>query len=368
MSAPPGKTGIAGTPSNAEAKAAFGQLWDYVVGRLGGDAAAPAPTDAEKAAARAALAVANKIEPISAAVTTGALTLTLNPTALEFRSNALTSGAVNSRSVSSALTLVVPLGATLGSTSAVLSKLMLLAIDNAGTVELAVCNGSLSLDESTLISTTVLNAASDSASVIYSATALTNVPFRIVGYVESTQATAGTWATAPSKVQGIGGQIRQASITSGGGITQGTAVASTSGTAIDFTGIPSWAKRITVMFSGVSTTGVSALLLQLGSGTVTTTGYNGSASNAGNVATAYTAGIPVTNGSAAAGLYSGVYTLANVTGNTWVASGNVGGAGGVQSTGNGSVTLSGPLDRIRSTAANGTDIFDGGLINIFWES
>lgn len=57
MSAPPGKTGIAGTPSNAEAKAAFGQLWDYVVGRLGGDAAAPAPTDAEKAAARAALGI-----------------------------------------------------------------------------------------------------------------------------------------------------------------------------------------------------------------------------------------------------------------------------------------------------------------------
>lgn len=366
MSAPPVRTGIAGTPSNAEAKTSLGQLWDYVVGRLGGDAAAPAPTDAEKAAARAALAVASKIEPISAAVATGALTLTLNPTALEFRSNALTSGTVNSRSVSSALALVVPSGATLGSTSAALSRLMLLAIDNAGTVELAVCNGSLTLDESTLISTTVLDAASDSASVIYSTAARTNVPFRIVGYVESTQATAGTWATAPSKIQGVGGQIRQASV-SGGGITQGTAVASTSGTAIDFTGIPSGVKRITVMFSGVSTNGASALLIQLGAGTVTATGYNGSASNAGNVSTAYTAGIPATNGGLAAGLYSGVYTLSNVTGNAWAASGNIGGSGGVQSIGNGSVTLGGTLDRVRITTAGGTDTFDAGSINILYE-
>ena len=57
-------------------------------------------------------------------------------------------------------------------------------------------------------------------------------------------------------------------------ITSGTAVASTSGTSIDFTGIPSWAKRITVMFNGVSTNGTSQQLIQIGSGSVNATGYS----------------------------------------------------------------------------------------------
>ena len=59
MSAPPGKSAISGTPTNAEAKTAFAALWDYVVGRLGGDAAAPAPTEPEKEAARTALGIAS---------------------------------------------------------------------------------------------------------------------------------------------------------------------------------------------------------------------------------------------------------------------------------------------------------------------
>ena len=58
-------------------------------------------------------------------------------------------------------------------------------------------------------------------------------------------------------------------------LTSGTAQASTSGTAIDFTGIPSWAKRITVMFNGVSTNGTSNPQIQLGSGSPTTSGYTG---------------------------------------------------------------------------------------------
>lgn len=158
----------------------------------------------------------SKIEPVTASVASNAITVTLNPTTLDFRSSTLGSGTVNTRTIATAISAVVPSGATLGTTNATLSKVMLLAIDNAGTVELAVCNGSLSLDESTLISTTLLDSASDSASVIYSATARTNVPFRIVGYVESTQATAGTWATAPSKIQGIGGQIQSATPSGGG--------------------------------------------------------------------------------------------------------------------------------------------------------
>jgi hypothetical protein len=90
------------------------------------------------------------------------------------------------------------------------SRIVVLALDNAGTVELAVVNisGGNDLTETGLISTTALSVpgAADSATVIYSTLARTSVAYRVVGYVESTQATAGTWATTPSTIQGCGGQ------------------------------------------------------------------------------------------------------------------------------------------------------------------
>ena len=135
------------------------------------------------------------------------MTATLNPTTLDFRSATLTSGTVTTASIETAISLVVPSGATLGTVNATQSRIVVLAINNSAT-ELAVVNlsGGNNLDETTLISTTALSAAADSANVIYSTTARTNVPFRVVGYIESTQATAGTWVTAPSTIQGMGGQ------------------------------------------------------------------------------------------------------------------------------------------------------------------
>jgi hypothetical protein len=152
----------------------------------------------------------SKIQPITASVATNALTLTLNPTLIDFRSSTLSSGTVNNRSINTDISVVVPNTATLGTTNAVESRLTVLAIDNAGTVELAVVNNSnatsaLSLDETTLVNTTAISTGADSAGVIYSTTARTSVPFRVVGYVDITEATAGTWATAPTKIQGIGG-------------------------------------------------------------------------------------------------------------------------------------------------------------------
>ena len=150
----------------------------------------------------------SQIQPITASVASNALTLTLNPTTLDFRNTPLTSGTVNIRTIASDISVVVPSTATLGTTSAIQSRLMLLAIDNAGTIELAVVNvsGLTNLSETTLISTTAISASATASNVTYSTTARTSVPFRVVGYVESTQATAGTWATAPSTIQGAGGQ------------------------------------------------------------------------------------------------------------------------------------------------------------------
>lgn len=150
------------------------------------------------------------VYPITASAATSALTVTLNPCSLAFRSSTLTSGATVTRTVATAISITVSSGSTLGTVSAKQSRIVVLAIDNAGTVELAVVNisGGIQLDETNLVSTTAEGGAgaADSASIVYSTTARTSLAYRVVGYVESTQATAGTWATAPSTIQGNGGQ------------------------------------------------------------------------------------------------------------------------------------------------------------------
>ncbi len=151
--------------------------------------------------------ITSKLQPVTASVASNALTLTLNPTSLDFRSSSLGSGAVNTRTISAPISVIVPSGATLGTVNATEARLAILAMDNAGTVELAVVNlaGGNNLDETTLISTTAISASATANNIIYSTTARTSLPFRVVGFVDITEATAGTWATAPSTIQGAGG-------------------------------------------------------------------------------------------------------------------------------------------------------------------
>ncbi|MEN6332248.1 MAG: hypothetical protein ABFD57_09695 [Smithella sp.] len=151
----------------------------------------------------------HNIKSITATVNANALTLEINPCTLDFRNATLTNGVPNSRIISSALSLIVPSGATLGTGNDVAARLVLLAIDNAGTVETAIVNlaGGNNLDETTLISTTAISDAADLNNVIYSANARTNVPFRIVGFIDITESAAGTWVTGPTLVQGCGGQV-----------------------------------------------------------------------------------------------------------------------------------------------------------------
>lgn len=154
-------------------------------------------------------------------------------------------------------------------------------------------------------------------------------------------------------------------------IVSGTAQASTSGTSIDFTGIPSWVKRVTVMFNNVSTTGTANPLIQLGAGSVVTTGYVAVGTlifgtNLTAVAT-WNTGIGIFSNQAGDGMY-GTVVLNLVTGNTWLGVANMGIAGrtGFSNT-SGQVALSGALDRIRITTSGGTDTFDAGTINILYE-
>jgi hypothetical protein len=119
----------------------------------------------------------------------------LSPVKIPFRSSTTSSGAFNVRSVTAALSLVVSSGSTLGSTSAAAHNYYVYAIDNSGTVELAVSQMMHSCDS--VISTTAEGGAgaADSNTVIYSTTARSNVPCRVIGVITATEATAGTWAT-----------------------------------------------------------------------------------------------------------------------------------------------------------------------------
>ena len=153
----------------------------------------------------------------------------------------------------------------------------------------------------------------------------------------------------------------------GGTVTSGTAVASTSGTSIDFNSIPSWVKRITVMFAGLSTNGTSLIQIQVGAGSVTTSGYLSSYAINGTTQSSLTTGIAIPFVTAADVRHGNiVFTL--LGSNTWTATGVLGlSNAGAMAYSAGSIALGGTLDRVRITTVNGTDTFDAGSINILYE-
>ena len=184
--------------------------------------------------------------------------------------------------------------------------------------------------------------------------------------------TSGAITVSAPAVAGTNTLTLQAATATNAVNTLGTAVASTSGTSIDFTGLPSWVKRITVMFAGVSTSSTSPFIIQLGSGTVTTTGYESGAWSANTSNVAGTTGFVLTGANQSTGSYNGTISLVLFGSNKWVESGTLGqsvnpsGIGGGNVSG-GQLTLGGTLDRVRITTVNGTDTFDAGSVNILYE-
>jgi hypothetical protein len=158
----------------------------------------------------------------------------------------------------------------------------------------------------------------------------------------------------------------------GSQIVSGTSQASTSGTSITFSSIPSWVRRITVMFNGVSTTGTSVLIVQVGAGSVLTSGYLGVGYGAASGASMGTiqngVGFSISNVSAATYVRNGMAQLCAIGGNSWAFTASVGLSDtSVMQGGAGAVALSGTLDRVVITTAGGTDTFDNGNINILYE-
>jgi hypothetical protein len=170
-------------------------------------------------------------------------------------------------------------------------------------------------------------------------------------------------ATDGSGVQSWSSRVR---------LVRDTAQASTSGASLDFTGIPTWARKITVMLSGVSTSGTNSVIVQLGSSSVTVSGYLGasSANSSATASVALSTGFRFSFGAADvdAAVRHGQLSISNITGNTWVASGVAAlSDSAVTSTVAGTIALGGVLDRVRVTTVGGTDTLDAGTVNIIYE-
>lgn len=320
---------------------------------------------------------ARQIQPVSASVASNALTITASALSLDFRSATLGSGTVTTVSGTPS-NLVVPSSATLGTISGVTHRLLVLAINNAGTIELAVVNpGGIALDECGVISTTAISSGSNSAGVAYSTTARASVPYRIIGFLDISEATAGTWASAPTVIQGAGGLAKMQST-----LLQGAAVNTTSGTSIDFTNIPDYATRITIGFNGISTSGTSNPVIRLGTAAgIQTSTYNGgtyggqAAGSQGCNLWSANSGIDLHYSAAGIGAASDtrygqlILTRLNPASNIWSVSGGVCETAATISQFHmaGAVTLNGAITTVRLTTAGGSDTFDGGSMNVSWE-
>jgi hypothetical protein len=226
--------------------------------------------------------------------------------------------------------------------------------------------GSIRTATAITTTTTSFTGATTGASTTLTASSVT-------GTIQVGQVIAGTNIAAGTVITALGSGTGGAGTYTISPASTGTVSGTITIVGVEFRNIPTGAERITVMFNGFSTNGTSSYLVQIGSGSITTSGYLSSSSVAGgtNVASSIssTAGFIIFS-SLAANIIYGKLEILLLSGSTYLSTQT---AGLNQSsvyygyTGGGNVTLSGTLDRVRITTVNGTDTFDAGSINILIE-
>ena len=300
---------------------------------------------------------------LTQSILTNALTLNYAVRLLQFRNSTLTDGTAVEVTPANAMGLIVPSGASLGGVSGIPLDIFVLGIYNGGSPVIGVvnANGGLVLDESGLISTTAISSAATSASIVYATTEVTNSPYVILARLTVTLPTAGAWSVLPTVIPtdlvGVGLLMKRVLY---------PAVATTSGTSIGFQ-IPSWAKKITVQFNGVSTSGTSHMLLKMGvfgvaqASTYTSTYLVASGTN--SVSGGFFAGYR----SAAANVNDGSFVLTRHSHLSWTGIGYSCYAASSGGSAGGSCTLTGVADSIFLTTVNGTDTFDAGSVSLLIE-
>lgn len=215
--------------------------------------------------------------------------------------------------------------------------------------------------------TTSFTGATSGASTTLTASSVT-------GTIQVGQVIAGTNITAGTVITALGTGTGGAGTYTISPASTGTVSGTITVVGVDFLSIPSWVKRVTVMFNGFSTSGTSIVQVQLGSGSVTTSGYLGGyiqASSASAVTlTGLTTGFLVGTPTAATATFQGalIINLLSASANTWADIGNIADSTNQRFwSSSGTISLSGALDRVRITTVGGTDTFDAGSINILYE-
>jgi hypothetical protein len=304
-------------------------------------------------------ATGTRLVSANATITTGTITTGVIPT---LTSSTATFGTTTSTSATITSGTITNLASTTGTIATLNSTTGTIATLNSTTGTIGNLSTTLAGDFTISQGTGTLATSGATAGTYGSVTAIPFITVDAKGRV--TAATTGTFSTVPAD-----GSITPAKLSQP--LTLGTVQATTSGTAINFTGIPSWVNRITVSLNSVSASGTSTILIRIGSGSFLITGYTGVASTSIGGATGssnLSNGFAISLSNTAASSLFGSLMLVKLSGNDWNAI-------GVFGTGNeartilvgGSASLSGALDRISLTTANGTDTFDAGSINILYE-
>jgi hypothetical protein len=312
-------------------------------------------------------ATGNRTVSTSATITTGTITNLTSSTANITLGTipTLTAGTTTSTAANITNGTVQTLTASTGTIGTFNSTTGTIATLNSTTGTIGNLSTTLAGDFTISQGTATLATSGATAGTYGSVTAIPFITVDAKGRI--TNATTGTFSSTPAD-----GSITPAKLSQP--FTSATAVASTSGTAIDFTSIPSWVKRITVMFDQVSTNGTSYPMIQIGdSGGVEITGYAAGSSMlfSGTASSNFTTGFTIRNDAVASVILHGFITinLFSSSSNTWVAGGVIYAPtpSAYLAVVSGSKSLSATLDRVRITTVNGTDTFDAGSVNIMYE-
>ena len=230
-------------------------------------------------------------------------------------------------------------------------------------------NGTTYTATQKIVQGTAITTATTSFTGATSGASTTLTASTVTGTIQVGQVIAGTGITAGTVITAqLTGTIGGAGTYTISPISTGTVSGTITVIGVDFLSIPSWAKRITVMLAGVSTNGSSNLCLQIGAGSITSSGYISSASSSTNGAPTSTSSFLLTAFVSSTTTQNGITTLASMGSNTWAQSGiSAFNNGTYTNLSGGYVTLSGTLDRVRITTVGGTDTYDAGSINILYE-
>jgi hypothetical protein len=251
----------------------------------------------------------------------------------------------------------------------------------AGGVDNVAGSGVGTTDTQTLTNKTIQGGAITSGTAVSTATtsftgatsgiSTTLTASSVTGTIAVGQVISGTNIVAGTTITAFGTGTGGAGTYTISPASTGTVSGTITVVGLDFLNIPSWVKRITVNFNGISTSGSSQPTVRMGSGSIESTGYAGTVSSLNNtgsvISAALSDGFQLIANHGSTIVMGGSMILTNVSGNIWVANSQLGRADGNMATCAGYKTFSGVIDQVRITTVGGTETFDAGSINILYE-